>query len=118
MPGNPLILPAGSLRNLISIEQSSTTPDSFGQPLNTWTAVLQTRAAINFVNNREIYQADQLTEQVSHKVTIRWPGGLVSIVPGMRVVFGSHVYKVQAVNNVQQRNRVLEILVLELNGGL
>ena len=117
MLANPLSLPAGSLRHSIEIQSRSTTPDSFGQPIATWSTVLTPRASIDILTQRELYQADQLSGQVSHVITIRWPGILVQIVPGMQVVFGSHTYRIQTVDNVELRSRVVRLYVQELNGG-
>lgn len=116
MTQSPLSIPSGSLRHPISIETSSTTKDAFGQPIQTWNQVFATRASIEMANEKELYQVDQITSQVTHLITIRWPGLLVSIAPGMRILFGSHVYSIQAVKNVSERNRVVQIFALELNG--
>ena len=112
---NSLSLAAGRLRHTVALEQPSTVPDSFGQPVESWTTVWQGRAAIETVTARELYQSGQFTDQISHIVTMRWPGPAVPLATGMRVSFGSHAYKVQAVNNILERNRVVELLVLELN---
>jgi SPP1 family predicted phage head-tail adaptor len=116
MTRSPLSLPAGSLRHSISFEKRSTTTDSFGQPIESWNSVLTTRAAIDMATEKELYQTGLITSQVTHIITIRWPGILVSVTPGMRIRFGSHVYTVQAVDNVSERNRVVRIFALELNG--
>ncbi len=113
---DPLLLPAGSLRHSILIQSRSTQPDSFGQPLDTWNTVLVTRASIAIATQRELYQANQLTSQVSHTITLHWPGSAVVITPGMQIVYGTHTYKIQDCDNVGERNRVLRLLCLELNG--
>lgn len=47
---------------------------------------------------------------------MRWPGASVTIAPGMQAVYGSKTYKIQAVNNVDERNLILKLMTLELNG--
>jgi len=116
MMANPLSLAAGSLRHSISIDQRTTTTDSFGQPVDNWASVLVTRASIEMASERELYSAGMFTSQVTHIITIRWPGILVQIKPGMRVRFGAHTYTIQAVDNVSERSRVLRLFVLEING--
>lgn len=114
---NELALPAGSLRHSIEIQSPATSHDNFGQPLQTWTTVLTARASIEDVLEREMYQNGQFTGQVTHTIRLRWPGTAVSIAPGMQVICGAHTYTIQTAVNVQQRNRVLKIMALELNGG-
>ena len=110
-----LALPAGSLRHSIAVQSLSTKPDSFGQPQRTWTTILVARASIEAVLAREMYQSAQFTGQITHTVTLRWPGAAVSIAPGMQVVYGAHTYKIQTVENVLERNRVLKLMCLSLN---
>ena len=113
IPSWPSVNPA-ELRHSIQVQSQSSTPDSFGQPQQTWTTILTTWARIEALTERELDQADQLTSQVTHTITMRYPSG-VSITPGMRAVFGSHIYKIQTANNVDERNVVLKLMCLALN---
>jgi head-tail adaptor len=120
---DPLIIPSGALRNAIQIQAQGPKQDSSGQPSNdptNWSTVLSCFAAIETENMREIYQ-DGFVSQVVHRITIRWPGPTVPILANMRVVVDpvpgglSSVYEVQAVENVQQRNRVVRMTCLEID---
>jgi head-tail adaptor len=117
MAFDPLFLPAGSLRHAITIKSESLTgqQDEAGQPLDSsWTSVLTTRASIDVAKQSETYQSGMgFTSQVTHVVKLRWTP--LSIAPGMRVYFGSKVFQVQTVENVQGRNRVIKLQVLALN---
>ena len=110
-----LALPAGSLRHSIAVQSLSTTPDSFGQPQRNWTTILVARASIEAVQAREMYQNGQFTGQVTHTITLRWPGASVTIAPGMQVVAHGQTYKIQTVENVLERNRVLQLMCLAIN---
>ena len=112
---NQLVVPAGSLRHTILIQSPSTSHDSFGQTVLTWTTVVTTRAAIKTVSAKELYQTGQLSSQVTHTITVRWPGILVQVAPGMQVVYGPHTYKIQAIDNVDERNRVLKLMCLAID---
>jgi SPP1 family predicted phage head-tail adaptor len=113
LPEWPRLNPS-DLRHNIQIQSQSTTRDDAGQQVDNWPTVLTTRAKIEAVNKNERYQAGQLTSQVTHVITMRWPN--VRVTAGMRVLFGSHVYTIQAPENVGERNIILQLLVLELNG--
>ncbi len=107
-------LEPGKLRHQIQIQSQSSSQDSYGQLQQTWATIRTSWASIQSLILKEAFQADSLTSQVTHLITLRWPSG-VSIQAGMRVVYGSHTYKIQAVNNIDERNVILKLLVMELN---
>ena len=111
---DPLSIPSGAMRHEIVIQKQVSGQDSFGQPQPNWTPVLTVLAAISTLSMREVYQM-QFIGQVSHRITFRWPGSSSAITGGMRVLFGSRVFLIQAPDNVQERNRVLHLLCLEIN---
>jgi len=114
---DPLIIQAGTLRHLISILAPSSTRDAAGQPISTWTTVLTTRASI--VNStpgayKQPFAGNILAAESTDFITLRYPA--VDIQPGMRVAFGDNLYIIQAVDNVQRRNRVLILAAMVLDG--
>jgi head-tail adaptor len=118
---DPLVIPSGALRNAIQIQaQTAGTQDANGQPSGTWNLVLSCFAAIETENMREVFQ-EGFVSQVVHKISIRWPGPSVPILANMRVVVDpvpggqSSMYLIQAVENVQQRNRVVKLTCLEID---
>jgi SPP1 family predicted phage head-tail adaptor len=113
---NPFAIPPGSLRNQIAVQQKSNTVTGTGSPLASWTTILTCMAAINTTAEREVYQTGQFSGQVTHRVSIYWPGVSIPITAGMQVLFGTRVFTIQAVDNVQERNRVLHLMCLEING--
>lgn len=113
LPEWPALNPS-ELRHSIQIQSQSTDLDSFGQPLQVWTTILTARASIKAIQQNEPYQSGQFTSQVTHLITLRWPN--VNITGGMRVLFGSHVYTIKTPENVGERNIILKLQVLEING--
>jgi head-tail adaptor len=114
-PGNPWpAIDPGKFRHQVQINSQSSTQDSVGQPVLTWNLVRATSAGLNLVSMREAFGEGQLTAQESDIWTMRWSAG---IQPGMQLVFGSNIYKIQAVNDVMRRRVVLHLLCLQLNAG-
>ena len=114
---DPLVINSGEQRHTIQIQVQSNAPDAVtGAPGTSWATVLTTQAAIRTASSREAYQAMQFTAQVSHVIKIRWPGTGFNIAGGQQVLFGSRQFKLQTVENVQERNRVLLLHCLEING--
>ena len=106
-PPNP-----GSLRHQIAIQAHSSSPDAYGQPVQTWTTIATAWAAITLLTAKEQYASGQLAAQSSHAIMLRFPPAAVKA--GMRVTYGSHVYRIQGVNNLEQRNTWLQLFVLEI----
>lgn len=114
---DPLALDAGRLRQVVQLQAQTMTPDAeTGEPSQAWETVLETRAEIRTASSKEAYQAQQFSAQVSHVVTIRWPGQSPVIRGGMRVQFGSRYFTLQYPDNVLERNRVLQLYCMEING--
>ena len=114
----PFAIDSGKLRHWIDIQSPSTSQTSTGSPTTTWTTFYSCMAKIDAMSSREVFQASQFTAEVSHVVTIRWPGDGVSIQGGQQVLYCGRVFKLQTVENVQERNRILLLHCLEINGVL
>lgn len=118
---NPLVIPTGSKRNQITVQQPSASRGSSGGESTTWNPVLITMAALATVSSREMYQVGQtpqFTAQVTHMVSFDWPGESIPLAGGMRVLLGTRTFLVQTVENVRERNRVINLMCLEINGVL
>jgi SPP1 family predicted phage head-tail adaptor len=113
---DPLAIDAGRLRHPIQIQSLLQTQSATGALTDSWQTVHQTMAAIDTMSSREVWSASQFTEEVTHVVTIRWPGSTISIQGGQQILFGPRTFKLQTVENVQERNRVLILHCLEING--
>ena len=112
---DPLFIAAGDLRHSVRIEAPSATQDAFGQPSSTWTTVLTTRASIQTLTPRETNENGNLVSQVVHQIKIRYPGRDIRIVSGQRVVGDTQTYRIQAVDDVQNRHRVLRLLCVVID---
>lgn len=115
MAYDPLLLQPGSLRASITIEAPSVSGDAFGSGGGTWDAILNTRASIQAISQRELTQDAQTVAQVSHVIKIRYPGATVAITAGCRVLSGTAVYNIQTVENVLNRNRVIKLLCVAID---
>lgn len=114
---NPISIPAGAKRHFIQVQQLNTADGpTGGQTSADPTIVLSCMAAINTLSEREAFQTGQFSSQVTHRVSIDWPGPSITITGGMQVVFVARLFQVQVVDNVQERNRVLHLMCLEING--
>jgi SPP1 family predicted phage head-tail adaptor len=115
MPADPLSIATGELRNRILIQAQSNLPDpETGAPQAAWTTVRNCWAKISTASSKEVYLAMQFTSEVSHVVMVRWSS--TPVAAGMRVVFGTRVFTIQATENVLERNVKVNLLCLEVDG--
>jgi head-tail adaptor len=109
------------LRHLVQIQQQGTAVDAAGGQSSTgWLTIRSPWASITAAAKKEDYQSAQFSSQVTDIITIRWAASPV-IAPGMQVLFTdasgtTHVYEIQAVDNVDKRNMLINLMCLEVNG--
>lgn len=106
---------SGRLRFPIQIIQRSSQQDAAGGIVGGGAVVFATVwADIETTQGQEIYTALQMTEQITHKVTIRYMPGVRA---KMDVVWNdgdlTHVYTIMDIQNPDGRPHVLYLMCLE-----
>lgn len=101
----------GKLRHRITLQELVKTDDGYGGIVETWQDVATVWAAIEPLKGTERYQAQQVQSELTHKVTIRYRAG---IKPQMRILYGNRVFDIEAVIDVDERHRWLELLCSEV----
>ena len=76
----------GQLRHRVTIQSPTSTPDSAGQELITYTGGVSVAAEVVDLSGEEFIAARQLNAEVTTRVTIRYRTG---IGPSMRVLHGT-----------------------------
>jgi SPP1 family predicted phage head-tail adaptor len=115
MAYDPLILPAGHLRHSITISSPSPAGDAFGASGNTWIPILTTRASLRQITAKTMYQTGAISTQATHSLRMRYRSD-IAIAAGYQVAYSTHTYRVVSVDNVLERSRVYELLLLEIGG--
>lgn len=106
---------AGRLRHRVTIQSVTTNTDSYGQPIESWSTFAEVWAAVEPLTGREYFQAQQLQAEVTYRVRIRY---LTGVLPTMRVLHDSRTFEVQAVINLDERNRELHLMCREVDSGV
>lgn len=109
------ITPAGELRKVVSFQRASTKQDSVGQPESTWSTYYTTRAKVDVLRGQLLYQSDVFINKNTYQIAMRFPPAGITISVADRLVCGGEVYVIQAVINVEQRNRELHLLAYVVN---
>jgi SPP1 family predicted phage head-tail adaptor len=83
----------GGLRHRITIQKSTTAPDDYGQPIETWDDFATVWAERNDLTGREQWSAQQIQAEITTRFRIRYLSG---ISPLMRVVHGAETFEIVA----------------------
>lgn len=111
---------AGMFRKSIRFQTRDVTVDSYGQQVTTWTDAFSTRASIEPLSARELFAAQAVQSEVSHRITVRYRSQLANptAVAAMRVLYGTRVFNIVGALNINERHGIVEISATEgLNDG-
>ena len=106
---------AGALRRRITFQTRDVSVDSFGQQLTTWTDAFTMWASIEPLSAREVFAAQAVQTEVSHRITVRYRTELANLTTdaAMRVVHAGRLFDVHGMLNVDERRRTIELLATE-----
>jgi len=106
---------ARRLRREIIIQQQVTTRDTHGQATQSWTTFATVQGAVEPLQGREFFAADQTNAETSVRIRIRYLSGITQ---AMRVSFNSKLYNIEAIINPQEKDRELQLMCSEgVNSG-
>ena len=102
------LLPAGRLRHRVKIQRRSTSEDELGQQALSWSDVATVWCCVNQLSGRELMTAGADRAENTARITVRYRPDLVE---RMRILYGSVVYDITSVSDIDGRRRVLEVMV-------
>lgn len=103
----------GELRHRITIQQVTEDRDALGGTSEAWSEFAQAWAAVEPIKGREYFGAQQVNSEVTHRVRLRYREGIRS---QMRVQFHGRIFGIEAVLNIDERNRELHLMCVERMG--
>ena len=101
---------APRLKQRVTIEQQSLTPDGLGGATRSWSTLATVWAEVVPMSGREALFAFRLESPVTHRVTMRYRADVKA---DMRLNYESRILTIRAVINRGEENRYLEILAEE-----
>lgn len=102
---------AGKLKHSVTVQRDTGTVNSSGQVVENWTTYITRRAEIVPLTGRELFAAQQVDGEVTHKVIMRYDSGVTS---KMRLLFGSRVLNIESIININEANRDMELICKEI----
>ena len=106
----------GQFRTRLTVEESveARTPD--GGVLEVWQHKQLIWARVQGLRGRELFSAQQVNPQTSHKLTIRRVSGLTSQ-HRLRSLDGSRIFNIESVIDIDDRHKHMELICTEVAGG-
>ncbi len=101
----------GKLRHRITIQEKVTVPDGYGGVTSTWKDMATVWSSVEPLKGRELYAAQQVKTELSHRVRIRYMSG---IKPEMRIAFDNRTFEIEAIIDPEERHESLELLCSEV----
>lgn len=98
------------MRQRVTLQRLTETPDAFSQAQPTWTDVGTFWAKVKGASGKEVAIARQLQAQVTHSVTMRYIG---VITPADRFLYAGRLLNITEAINVDERKREWQLLCTE-----
>jgi SPP1 family predicted phage head-tail adaptor len=101
---------AGTLRQRLVLQQLAEAQNSRGEPIATPATFATVWAAIEPLQGRELFAAQQVFAEVTTRIRMRYRAG---ITPKMRATWNGLTFDILAVLNLESANRELELLAVQ-----
>lgn len=98
---------SGKNRHRITIEEAVKTKSSTGALSTTWKTFAETWASIETLKAYEKTAIETTMSKADKKVCFRYIAG---VLPTMRIVYKGSIYSILGINNIEERNRELELI--------
>ncbi len=99
------------LNKKIEIQQKTNKEDGFGGFSEEWTKLKNTWAEIKPISAFEQFEAEKISEKVTHVITIRY---FDTFKTDYRIKYYNRLFKIKGVINPEEKNNILEITVEEI----
>ena len=101
----------GRLNKRVTIQERTTIPNELGEPVVTWVNVAtDIAAAVEPLQGRELFAAQQTQSEVTIRVRIRYRAGIKT---AMRVLYGARTLDIQSVIDPLERHAELQLMCAE-----
>jgi len=100
----------GKMRYRVAIESATNTRDAGGGLTQSYAPVTYIYADIKPTNANSTYRQGIVQEKVTHEVTIRY---MTNISTNSRINYGTRLFNVKGIINVDERDRFLKLLCEE-----
>lgn len=104
---------AGRYRYAATVQRRTGERDDSGGLLDNWIAFASVRLGLEPLRGREFNSAGRVSAETTHLIYMRYLTGLT---PDMRILFGTRIFDIQAIIDIDERHRDFEITAIERFG--
>ena len=104
---------AGALRQMVTIQRNEPALDQYGEESENWQYYATRRASVKPIRGREYFTSKEVASEVTHRIVMRHDRKVGAITPKDRIVMGSREFDIDSIMNIEERDRMLEIMAVE-----
>lgn len=104
---------AGELRNFVEIQANTPVQNSLGESVDAWATVWKRWAKIKSISYRDRLVGQQANAEGTHEITFRCDRQIVGTTTRHRIKFGTRLFVIRDVTNIDERNVALVIIAKE-----
>lgn len=104
---------AGKLSTLVRIEECTETRDPHGQPIKTWTTLLNRWGDWEQLEGRELVSSRQIHAEVTHRFTMRGEYLPRALTTKDRLWYRERAFDIAAILELAPKRSELQILTIE-----
>jgi SPP1 family predicted phage head-tail adaptor len=104
------MISAGRMRHRVTIQRRTLVKGSDGSTTEVWSDCSSRWAEIAPLRGRELFNAQQVRADVSHRITMRGP---LTLSPDDRIVYCGRIFNIGSAIDVEERGREIEIHATE-----
>ncbi len=98
-----MALAAGPMDRRITLERSSTAPDAFNEPVQTWSILAEVAASYEPLSDGERFRAGETAATASARFVIRYSRAVAGLNPKNRLIFEGAAWEILRVKEIGRR---------------
>jgi len=104
----------GKYRHRATLEQRTTSLDSYGEDSRSWTQLAKVWATLEAVTASERFESQQVQADVTHRITFRFAEAYLSgMGPEDRITIEGRTFEVISLVDRKGREREIEVIAVE-----
>lgn len=100
----------GKLRHYVDLQSATASQNGYGEESKVWATDESIFAQIEPLRGQQLLEYQQINAELTHRIIIRYTSNAT---PAKRIKWGSRIFDISVVRNVEERNISQELLCKE-----
>lgn len=101
----------GKLRHRLTIQEPTETKNAYGELITSWSTYETVWGSVEPLRGRELWAAREKEARIDVRIRIRY---LADITAKMRIIFGSHIYQIESIIDVELLHNEMQLMCYEV----